>query len=76
MAEKSPKLHLERTMSQAPLVQPTSRAAVQTTDGAPIAAAYYPSWSAGSRSPESLDYSKFDILFFGAFPPFILLLLL
>lgn len=30
-----------------------------------IAAAYYPDWSADSVSPESLDYSKFDILFFG-----------
>lgn len=31
----------------------------------PIAAAYYPDWSADSWPPESLDYSKFDILFFG-----------
>ena len=30
-----------------------------------IAAAYYPDWSADSIPPESLDYSKFDILFFG-----------
>ena len=30
-----------------------------------IAAAYYPDWSADSWPPESLDYSKFDILFFG-----------
>ncbi|KAJ6593440.1 glycoside hydrolase family 18 protein [Mycena capillaripes] len=29
-----------------------------------ISAAYYPSWSADSFSPEKLDYSKFDILFF------------
>lgn len=31
----------------------------------PIAAAYYPDWSADSRPPENLDFSKFDILFFG-----------
>ncbi|KAH8096611.1 glycoside hydrolase family 18 protein [Cristinia sonorae] len=30
----------------------------------PVAAAYYPDWSAGSNPPENLDYSKFDILFF------------
>lgn len=30
-----------------------------------IAAAYYPDWSAGSFPPEKLDFSKFDILFFG-----------
>lgn len=30
----------------------------------PIAAAYYPDWSAGNFPPENLDYSKFDILFF------------
>jgi chitinase len=32
----------------------------------PIAAAYYPDWSADSWPPESLDYSKFDVIFFGA----------
>ncbi|KAI0686381.1 glycoside hydrolase superfamily [Cytidiella melzeri] len=31
----------------------------------PIAAVYYPDWSADSWLPESLDYSKFNILFFG-----------
>lgn len=31
----------------------------------PIAAAYYPDWSADSIPPESLDYSRFDVLFFG-----------
>ena len=30
-----------------------------------VAAAYYPDWSADSWPPESLDYSKFDVLFFG-----------
>lgn len=33
----------------------------------PIAAAYYPDWSAGNFPPENLDYSKFDILFFGMY---------
>ena len=31
----------------------------------PIAAAYYPDWSVDSWPPENLDYSKFDVLFFG-----------
>ena len=35
----------------------------------PIAAAYYPDWSAGSNPPEKIDFSKFDILFFGASRP-------
>ena len=30
-----------------------------------VAAAYYPDWSADSWPPECLDYSKFDVLFFG-----------
>jgi chitinase len=30
-----------------------------------VAAAYYPDWSADTVPPESLDYSRFDILFFG-----------
>lgn len=33
---------------------------------APIAAAYYPDWSAGTNPPENIDFSKFDILFFGS----------
>lgn len=33
--------------------------------GALVAAAYYPDWSASQVPPESLDFSKFDILFFG-----------
>ncbi|PBK85665.1 glycoside hydrolase family 18 protein [Armillaria gallica] len=35
----------------------------------PIAAAYYPDWSAGSFPPENLDYSKFDILLFAFATP-------
>lgn len=31
----------------------------------PIAASYYPDWVVDSNPPESLDYSKFDVLFFG-----------
>jgi len=31
-----------------------------------IVASYYPSWCVDDRPPESLDFSKFDILFFGA----------
>ncbi|TFL02994.1 glycoside hydrolase family 18 protein [Pterulicium gracile] len=29
-----------------------------------VTAGYYPDWSEGSRPPEGLDYSKWDILFF------------
>lgn len=43
---------------------------VETTDdvkalATPIAAAYYPDWSTGTNPPEGIDFSKFDILFFG-----------
>jgi chitinase len=31
----------------------------------PIAAAYYPTWSASTNPPNTIDFSKFDILFFG-----------
>ena len=30
-----------------------------------IAASYYPDWAADQISPENLDYSKFDLIFFG-----------
>jgi len=30
-----------------------------------LAAAYYPDWCASTRPPENIDFSKFDILFFG-----------
>lgn len=33
--------------------------------GAPIAASYYPSWAASTLPPESVDWHKFDIVFFG-----------
>jgi chitinase len=31
----------------------------------PVAAAYYPDWSADSNPPEKIDFSIFDILLFG-----------
>ena len=31
----------------------------------PIAASYYPDWVDDTLPPEQLDYSKFDVLFFG-----------
>lgn len=31
----------------------------------PIAAAYYPDWSTDTNPPEGIDFSKFDVLFFG-----------
>jgi len=30
-----------------------------------IAASYYPDWSVGSTPPESIDYSQFDLIYFG-----------
>ncbi|TFK36118.1 glycoside hydrolase superfamily [Crucibulum laeve] len=42
---------------------------ISTTAAAPIAAAYYPDWSASTFTPEGLDYSKFDILFFAFATP-------
>ncbi|KXN90761.1 Chitinase A1 [Leucoagaricus sp. SymC.cos] len=35
----------------------------------PIAAAYYPDWSADTNPPEKIDFSKFDILFFAFATP-------
>lgn len=48
----------------------TSVLTSMTTGGqrpTPIAAAYYPAWSTDSNPPEKLDFSKFDILFYGKF---------
>lgn len=33
--------------------------------GSFLSAAHYPEWSMGNIPPEDLDYSRFDILFFG-----------
>lgn len=30
-----------------------------------IAASYYPSWSSDALPPHTIDFSKFDVLFFG-----------
>ncbi|KAG7087811.1 hypothetical protein E1B28_013751 [Marasmius oreades] len=38
--------------------------AIAAKASAPVAAAYYPDWSAGSNPPENINFSKFDILFF------------
>lgn len=35
-------------------------------NGAFVASAYYPSWAASSVPPETVDYAKYDIVFFGA----------
>lgn len=32
----------------------------------PVAAAYYASWASDTNPPHTIDFSKFDILFFGA----------
>ncbi|KAJ6589902.1 glycoside hydrolase family 18 protein [Mycena vulgaris] len=51
---------LPSTLSRKTAQQPSAVTAAATF----IAAAYYPDWSADAFPPESLDYSKFDILFF------------
>jgi chitinase len=38
-----------------------------STAAVPIAAAYYPDWSMYTLPPEKIDYSQFDILFFGSY---------
>jgi chitinase len=48
----------------------TRKAALKIADelekfASPIAAGYYESWTADSRPPEKLDYSKWDLIFFG-----------
>lgn len=30
-----------------------------------VAAAYYPDWAAGTLPPENIDFSKFDLIYFG-----------
>ncbi|KAF8628575.1 hypothetical protein AX17_005971 [Amanita inopinata Kibby_2008] len=72
---------LERFLSPSPKVQTTlemtaladcvSRSvnASSLTTTQPVLAAYYPTWSVDDHSPESLDFSKFDILFFAFATP-------
>lgn len=31
----------------------------------PIAASYYPAWASGTVAPSDIDFSKFDVIFFG-----------
>ena len=31
----------------------------------PIAASYYPAWASGTVAPSDINFSKFDIIFFG-----------
>ena len=64
-AMKAPSLEdaLPSTLSRKAALEVQAQLAAAATS--PIAAAYYPDWSANSWPPESLDYSKFDIIFFG-----------
>ena len=55
---------LPSTLSRKAALEAQSRLAAEATT--PIAAAYYPDWSSDSNPPSSLDFSKFDILLFGA----------
>ena len=36
-----------------------------TTQASMIAASYYPNWVSSTNPPEGIDFSKFDILYFG-----------
>lgn len=48
----------------------TNRASDQPENRtAPVAAAYYPSWSVSSNPPDELNFAKFDILFFAFATP-------
>ena len=33
----------------------------------PIAASYYPAWASGTVAPNDINFSKFDVIFFGKF---------
>ncbi|CAK5281690.1 unnamed protein product [Mycena citricolor] len=69
-------LHLQAFQLEDALPSTLSRTTFEAlTAGAPVpdaksfqAAAYYPSWSSDAYIPEKLDYSRFDILFFGMVP--------
>ena len=52
---------LPSTLSRKTALEAQAKIATAT----PIAAAYHPAWVVDSWPPENLDYSKFDILFFG-----------
>lgn len=47
-----------------------------STAATPIAAAYYPDWAFDATPPENLDYTKFDILFFGWYPDVLVSIIL
>ncbi|KAJ3487167.1 hypothetical protein NLJ89_g11741 [Agrocybe chaxingu] len=69
-AEISQKFFLEDALPSTLTRTKAMNLAASTADGevnasaVMISGAYYPDWSAGRRPPESIDYSKFDILFF------------
>ena len=51
-----------------PLTTPDAAAAAAAIT-TPIAASYYPYWAAGRVPPEGLDYSRWDILYYGSYFP-------
>lgn len=59
------------TLSRKAALNLLSEGEVEAT-ATPIAAAYYVDWAAGSFPPEKLDFSKFDILFFGTHIDFLI----
>lgn len=55
---------LPSTLSRKTGVSVSAQNEIEATATA-VAAAYYPDWSADTHPPEKIDFSKFDILFFG-----------
>ena len=64
--EETKELNLEDALPSTLSRNAAMEAQTQINTSSLVAAAYYPDWSADTIPPESLDYSKFDILYFGA----------
>ncbi|EIN11117.1 glycoside hydrolase family 18 protein [Punctularia strigosozonata HHB-11173 SS5] len=73
-SSKRPALHpedaLPSTLSRkTALSLKEAQGEVQAAASSLIAASYYPDWAADTLAPESIDFSKFDILFFAFATP-------
>jgi chitinase len=69
-ASDSSKLHpedaLPSTLSRkTALAMKDAQGEVEAAASSLIAASYYPDWAVDTNPPENIDFSKFDILFFG-----------
>jgi chitinase len=68
-AKFSPEDALPSTFSHKEAVNLLTSAARVEPQAAMIAGAYYPDWCADTNPLEKIDFSKFDILFFGRSSP-------